>query len=535
MKAGQKKALITPFEAGKRFSEWFSGAKRVSFFAALLAGFAAHFLLLVWGLMSQDGLTYSIRYFASDWEISLGRWGQIPITHLRAGYSVSYLSASLSLFYTALAALFMTAALELEKKLSAILTGIGVAVAPSVLTTLLYENLSDSHSLALLFGCMGGYFLVQKKKGVVHLIPAILCMVASLSIYQSFIGFSLGLLLMATILRLLFGRDSYTGDSKVFLKGFLSGIVAFLIYTILTKIFQALSGNGMSTYYGVSDLGAGKILTTLPASLYAAYKAFFQYFIRNTILYNTPWRRHYFFMVFFAAVIALGVIVIFTRKIYREVPRFLLLLILSALLPAGLNLIQLIVPDSEIYIMTAMQMVLVIPFALAVCENAGSGILKGILEWAIVLTLIPVLATYYFSDILSYKALKETSDQAMYGAERVLDRIETTEGYEPGMPVAFAGWFFDDGFMRDQSYWEYSIGSIVVNNQTHPNYGAATESIRKLYLENFGVSLTMADPATYLSLIDTEEFEEMDAFPGESSVQIIDGTVLVKMLEEPFR
>lgn len=524
----------TPFELWKLFLTWFSGTKRLTFFTALIAGFAAHFLLLTWGLMSQDGITYSMKYLASDWEISLGRWGQIVVTSLRAGYSVSYLSGSLSLLYTAFAAVLITAALDLEKELSAVLTGIAVAVSPSVLATLLYENLSDSHSLALLFGCMGGYFISRQGKGIRHLIVGVLFMVASLSLYQSFIGFSLGLLLMATVLRLLFSRDSWKKDATTFLKGFLSGIAAFLLYTILTKLFQAMSGNGMSTYYGVSDLGIAKILKTLPTSVYTAYKAFFQYFIRDTILFNTPWRRHYFYMIFFAATLLLGIVVILSRRLYREIGRLILLLILAAALPLGLNLIQLIVPDSQIYILTAMQMMLCIPCALAICENAGSSVLKNTLQWIVVVILVPILGTYYFSDILSYKTLKETNDQAIYGAERVLTRIEETEGYEPGMPVAFTGWFFDNGFMRDQTYWEYSVGSIVVNNQTHPNYGAATVAIQKIYRENFGIEMNMADSDTYVSIIHSDEFEEMEAYPAESSIQVIDGVLVVKMLEEPF-
>lgn len=527
--------IKTPFEIAKQFSEWFKGTGRTVFFTALVAGVAAHFLLLVYGLMSQDGLVYSIRYFASDWEISLGRWGQIPVTNARAGYAVSYLSASLSLLYIALSSVFITAALELRTRLSAILTGIAVAIAPSVVATLLYENLSDSHSLALLFGCMGGYFITRKKKGFLYLIPGIICMIASLSIYQSFIGFSLGLLLLVTVIRLLCGRDPWTEYAKTFVKGFLSGIVAFVLYTILTKLFQALSGNGMSTYYGVSDLGIGKIITSFPSSIVAAYKAFFQYFIRDTILYNTPWRRHYFYMVFFAAAIILGIVILIQRRIYKEPGRLIVLIVLTMLLPGGFNLIQLIVPDSEIYIMTSMQMVLMLPFVLALCENAGNGLLRSILQWVPVLLMIPILGTYYFSDILSYKTLKETTDQGIYGAERVLSRMEDTEGYEKGMPVAFDGWFFDVNYPRDHSYWEYSIGNIVVNNQTHMNYGAMIESVRKVYLENFGVEMNIVDPATYLKITDSKEFREMDEFPGENSVKIIDGVMVVKMLEEPMR
>lgn len=533
-KAKQVKVLPTPFDMAKLFSEWFSRPKRIVFFTALLAGFTAHFLLLVYGLMSQDGLVYSVRYFAGDWEISLGRWGQIPVTNARAGYAVSFLSASLSLFYAALSAVFIYAALELKTGLSAILTGIAVAIAPSMVATLLYENLSDSHSLALLFACMGGYLITCKKKGIRHLVPGVIFMVASLSIYQSFIGFSLGLLLMVTVLRLLLGQDPWTGDIKVFLKGLLSGVAAFAVYTILTKVIQAVSGNEMSTYQGVSDVGLGKILLSLPASVHAAYKAFFQYFIRNTILYNTPWRRHYFFMIFFAAAALLSVVVLIQRRIFREKGRFLLIIALTLLIPGGLNLIQLIVPTSEIYLMTSMQMVLVIPFVLSICEGAGKGVLKGILEWAILLILLPILATYYFSDILSYKALKETTDQGIYGAERVLDRIENTEGYVPGMPIAFNGWFFDQVYQRDQSYWEYSVGSMIVNYQTHMNYGAMIESVRKIYLEDFGVEMNIADPATYVSLVQTDEFRGMDVFPGENSVRIIDGVMMVKMLEEPL-
>lgn len=546
--------IKSPFDTIKQLESWFSKEKQVTFFAALLTGAATNFLLLVWGLMSQDGLCWSIRYFASDWEISLGRWGQIPIDLGRAGYSVSYLSSSLSILYMALSSIFVTAALGLKSKLSGALTGIAFAVAPGVLATLLYVNLSDAHMLALLFGCMGGYFISRPYKGIKHLIPGFLCMLASLSIYQSYIGFSLGLLMMAVILGLLFSEEDLKSVGTLFLKGFLTGLASFAAYGILTKLFQTLSGNGMSTYYGVNEIGAASLFQRLPASLTAAYKGFFQYFIRDTIFFNTPWRRHYFFMVFFGVLILGGILALLQRRLYRKPGRLIFLLLLSFLLPAGLNLIQLLVPDSELYLLTTMQMALMLPFGISVfegltAEKEGSdtegeskaskgilayGIVKNLTAWAGMLLLVPILATYYFTDILSYKALKETSDQALWGAERVLARIENTEGYEPGMPIAFAGWFFDDEFPRDLSYWEYSLGKLVINNQTHPNYGAATESIRKVYLESIGTPVYIADPASYLERVGTEEFQEMGVFPAEDSVQVMDGVMVVKLMKEPF-
>ena len=148
--------------------------------------------------------------------------------------------------------------------------------------------------------------------------------------------------------------------------------------------------------------------------------------------------------------------------------------------------------------------------------------------------VLVITATYFMADIISYKGLKETYDQALYGAERILDRMEQTPGYDRNMPVAFAGWFTEENYPKDESYWDYSIGPMVGWQMTHGDYYPNTESIRRFYLQYFDEPVVVADPATFSMIIQSPEFAEMGTFPAVDSVKVINGVMTVKMMNDPW-
>ena len=108
------------------------------------------------------------------------------------------------------------------------------------------------------------------------------------------------------------------------------------------------------------------------------------------------------------------------------------------------------------------------------------------------------------------------------------------------LPVAtrpnydFAGWFTEENYPKDESYWDYSIGPMVGWQMTHGDYYPNTESIRRFYLQYFDEPVVVADPATFSMIIQSPEFAEMGTFPAVDSVKVINGVMTVKMMNDPW-
>ena len=518
----------------KRFGEWFTKEKRWTFFLSILTGILTHFILLTEGFMSQDGLCKSIRYFSEDFDLSIGRGGVRIFEPLRANYTIVYLSAIVSILLVAVSAVLLTGLLRIRSMTGAVLTGVILEVSPSLTATMLHEYVSDLYFLSLLFILIASIALIRCKKKVLGTILCIVFTILSLSLYQSYIGIEVGLSLIVIILALLEGKEPVKAVLKEFLRYVLTVFGGLVAYLISVKLVQALSGVAAGAYGGLREMTVGSVLQSLPSSMSNAYHAFWRFFIRNDYVYNTAWHRELWFSLFFLCFALILLFFVIRNRIYRSLRRLILLLILGAFYPAGVNLIALIVPTTEIYLLTALQMLLVIPFFFAAAEMEPEG---RTVFFARVLGTVLVLiisATYFLSDIISYKGLKETYDQAIYGAERILVRMEETPGYEKNMPVAFAGWFNDENYPKDQSFWEYSIGPMVSWQMTHPDYYPNTESIRRFYLQFFNENVNVADPFTFTTVVSSPEFAGMGVFPALDSVKIIDGVCVVKLLQNPW-
>lgn len=394
-------------------------------------------------------------------------------------------------------------------------------MAPALVVTMLYEYTADLYMYSLLFAIIAVYFITQQEGILKSAVPGIVFTVLALSLYQSYIGIIVGTCMMVTLVRLLRIREDESEDSeeadntKTALRDFLSyvikGFFSFVAYFICTKLVQAFMHIDAGEYNGVNNMSIGGIIKGTPQGLVKAYKGFAQYFFRDSYVLNTNWHRDIFYGILFAAIALLVLTTIVTKKVYQEIPRLIAVLLLGLLLPVGINFIALIIPSMNFYALTSMQMVMVIPFLLAVLEQCIGEKMKW-LQMVAVAMLVLLIPTYLFADILSYRTLQETYDQSLYGANRILERMEADEDYVPGMPVIFTGWFNDTYYPQDQTYWSYSLGYLVTNRTNHGDYYANNEAVRRFYLQFFGVSLNMADKGTYNRITTDDRYKDMGVF-----------------------
>ena len=533
-KSGKKIKVISPEIALEKFLTWFDLNKRIAFITAIVVGIITHITMMTETIMSQDGIWNSMQYSrAGDWVIALGRWGIELAGRLNNFVAIPSITTMLCLFLMAVSTVFIVDIFNFKSKYSALFTGMIMVVSPCLTATMLYVYTSVAYCVNMLLAILAIWFIYKFKYKKIGIVISALCFMFSLSIYQSYMGVTVGLCIMLSIIELLKDnskiKDVFINIGKTVLAVLSGGI----LYYILTMLILNLTGIDMATYKGAESFGTKEIFASLGTNILNTYKNFVEFFFKDVIVYNTNYRRDIWYILFFIGFIVTFIVKLAKLKVEtkkEKIFKIVLASLMVLLMPIGLNIINIIAVGTEIYALTATQMILVIPFVLALVESLE--ILNSI-KWIILISCMCICGTYYLSDSASYSALKLTYNQAYSSTMRVFDRIETTPGYEKDMPLLLAGIIGNNNYPRTMNLYGYTIGELANNTVFHGTYGGQIGTWINYMRVFFGLDIQMCDPDTYYRIVTGEDYKDMEMFPAEDSIRIIDGVVVVKLSEEP--
>ena len=531
----KKLKIMTPEEALEKFLKWFDTNKKIGFIVALIVGLIAHITMITETIMSQDGLWNSMEYFRpGEWEISIGRWGIAIVERLIQFIAIPTINTVLCILMVAITAVLIIDLLDFKSKVSSIFTALALVLTPTLVVTLLYIYTAFAYCFNLLISTFVIWLIYKSKHKKVGIILAALCFMFSLSIYQGYVGVTVGLCMMISILDLLRNKDIKEVLKNIG-KTILALLIGGIIYICLTKIILMVSNIDASNYNNANAISISRIVSGLGSSLLQTYKDFGTFFFGNDIVVNANYTRGFIYAVFFV-MFAVGLItaIITVKEENKKVKigKISLIILFTSLLPIGLNVIDIIASGSTMYALTSVQMILIIPFAFAIFELLNKFVL---VKWIAILSCFGVMWTYYLADNTSYAALKLTYNQAYSSTMRVMDRIETTPGYVKDMPILFGGIIGNNNYPRTSSLYAYTVGSIVNNTAFHGPYGSAMGTWTKFLKIFYGLDVRMCTAEEYYKIVTGDVYKnEMECFPAESSVRIMNGIVVVKLDEEPY-
>ena len=137
-----------------------------------------------------------------------------------------------------------------------------------------------------------------------------------------------------------------------------------------------------------------------------------------------------------------------------------------------------------------------------------------------------VLVFFYgITDNIGYCNLQKRYEKTYAYCVRLLDRIEQTEGYYQGIPIAMVGVVGDREFPGTDITLPVTSGMTGLNGDvllyTGENY--------RIFIQNYlGATLNILPPEAMEEMYNNEEYVAMDCFPGENSIRIIDGIMYIK-------
>lgn len=494
---------------------------KLAFLTAFIVGMLTHAYMFTNNLLTWDSM-FSL--YAPQEMTGLGR----PLLRLFCAVSTDFnlpmVLGTLSVLYLGLAAAALTECFSIRSRAGSILTGAMTAVFPVVAGTFCYLFTADGYMLAFFLSVLS-VVLAERAQGTARqCVPWIAAgaavLAGSLGIYQAYFAVAITLCILKLLL-LLLKESSWSVLFRRMGVYLAMGGAGYALYLLLVQVSQRLRGTELLSYNGVDRIG-NFVLADVPRGIYTAYRQFFSFVLRSNVL-----TANGIMTVCLAGLALLGVVVYLYRLCMCSEKRLLRLAVAAvfvALLPVGATIFCVISPDVFIYILLRMPWLLFFVFVVALAEQGR----PSVQIVTMVLTAVMAFQFYLVSNVV-YFNMNEKYEKSYALCVRLADRIEQTEGYYPWMKTMFIG--------AEPDYMKYPSSEVTkeVLSGYYPAKSDYFLNSTDKYLEFFAhylnISLAPVSEEEEEALLLREDVQAMDTFPAESSVQVIDGVMVIKMSE----
>ena len=489
---------------------------KLPFLCSALFGFLAYTFSFTNKLVNHDEV---FALFSKGATVDFGRWGLGLLDAVFPNLSMPWIYGVFSLFFLSVAICLILRIFSIRSKLLQVLLSGCVMVFPSQIGVFGYMFTSSCYALSFLLAVLAVWLLHwNPKRG---LIPALGCLVFSVSIYQAYISIAAGLLVLILIQRLLKGdKLSPVILSGLFYVGFL--ILSLGIYYVATQVFLKL------LHVEMSDSAGGNVsfsLLSLPANIALAYESFLRYFTEGFRgLLPTGLSRVVNIACLTAALILL-VLWSFSQK-KKEPGRYLLLAALTALLPLAVNCMYLFtIPDSIhtlvlygflcVYVFTAI--------AADFCLSSGTeSLVKSVLLNVITVSMaVTILINTYVANAAGLNLhLRYENAYAFYTS--LTAQIKSMPEFGEDTKLAILGTYQEPEF--------YGERFSCLNELTGVKGFLPDSYSRERFLEYYlGFPVPAPSEEETAAILASPEYAEMPSYPYYGSVRLMGDTIVVKL------
>lgn len=492
---------------------------KTAFLAAVAVGLLIHLPAMLSDIPNHDGL--DSLYFDQNM-ITSGRWFLMIACGFSSFYSIPWVIGLLGLLFLGLAAAALVDLLEVKKGWAiVVISGLLVAF-PALASTFAYIFTLDGYMLALLLAVLS---VLLTRKYRLGFLPGALCLAFSMGTYQAYLPFAMILSIFAVTAHIA-EKGTVRGKLNQLLRYLFMGILGSVSYYGILRVLLWIQRKELASYQGISEMTSGGASNGgLSKALLGAYRDFFAFTWKGNVLFNN-WISGVACAVLAVSAIAMLLMISVQRKWWKNPWFFVIIIGIMIVLPPVTNVILLISPDVNYHLLMRYQWVLYLIGMTAVVSKCG-GEAKGgwVLEWLAFAAALLLVFFYGVTDNIGYANLHKKYEKTYAYCVRLLDRIEQTPGYYPGIPIAMIGVVGDEQFPVTDYTLDVTSGMIGINGDillyTSPNY-------RKFIQNYLGATLNILPAGAMAEMYYDEEYVAMESFPGEDSIRIIDGIMYIK-------
>ena len=489
---------------------------KLAFLAAFIIGVLVHAPIMLSDIPNHDGL--DSLYFDQNM-ITSGRWFLTIACGFSSYFTVPWLIGLLGMLFLALAAAALVDFLEVEQSWAVIVISGMLVAFPALASTFAYVFTLDGYMMALLFAVLSVWCVKKWKKGFV--IGGVF-LAFSMGIYQSYLPFAV-LLSIYGVLMIFISSGTLKEKFSGILKYLYMGIIGVAGYYIILQILLKLQGKELANYQGIDGMGAG-LGGGILSSVKSMYVDFFGFTFGGNVLMNNVFSTVVLALLVFATLVTVFTLCV-QKKWYKSLWFYAVLVLLVVGIPVATNLIFVISPNVTYHLLMRYQWVLFPICMVAFVARYAPDKYKGASEWLLLLCSGVLAFNFVVTDQIAYSNLEKKYEKTYAYCLRLLDRIEQTEGYYPGIPVAMVGVVGDEQFPITDLTNHVTSNMIGMTGDnllyTSTNY--------KLFMKAYlGATLNILPAEAMAEMYYSEEYVAMDSFPGENSIKIMDGVMYIK-------
>jgi len=505
------------------FPRWLAKAfreYRIPFLSSLIWGMLAYLFAFTNKLVNHDEVG---QLFGKGATVSSGRWGLGALDILFPNVSMPWIYGVITLLLMAISICVIIRLFNLRSRMLQVLLAGSIMVFPSLIGLFGYMFTSSSYALSFLLAVLAVYMVCRGSRWV--LLPAMGCLVLSVSIYQSYISVAASLMVLVLIHQLLNGEE----PGLVLKKGI--GYVLFLIislggYYLATQLILTLKGISFNEYAADSISFSP---TYLLEGLQLAYVNFIRFFTwAHHRLIPTGLSRWLHAALFAAALVLL---LLWVQKQKKPcAARLALLLLLLAVLPLAINCMYLITAEDSIHTLVLYSFVsvyvLMVVLAEQVLDVPADGKLREFLRRialdgsAAALSVIILINIYVANTAYLNLHLRYENAYAFYTS--LTAGIRQMPQFREGTRIAVIGsWKSPEFYETHLDVTNYLVGA---KGFLPSDYTA--QAFMEYYI-GFPAEFVTTQEAQAIQSSDA--FREMPAYPYYGCITVMEDVIVVKL------
>ena len=491
---------------------------KTAFLATFFIGLMIHMPVMLSDIPNHDGL--ASMYFDQNM-ITSGRWFLIAACGFSSFYTIPWLIGILGLVFLSLAAAALVELLEIRRTWAVVLTGGLLVSFPALASTFAYVFTMDGYMLALLLSVLAVLFTKKYRMGF---IPGAVCLAFSMGTYQAYLSFTM-ILSVYAVLMLAAGKGGIREKLKKSACYLYMGCIGAVLYYVILQVLLKIQGKELASYQGIDGMVSGTPAAGLFQAVKSMYYDFFAFSLKGGVVFQSI-PSVAACLVLLLAALGAAFCFLWHRKGWKNPFLFAIIIIVLAIFPIITNVILLISSQVTYHLLMRYQWILIPIGLLALAgRDNGDGKRYAWAEWAAMGAAFVLVFHYAVVDNIAYSNLEKRYEKTYAYCVRLLDRIEQTEGYYPGIPIVMVGQVSDEQYPETDISLPVTANMIGLNGDSLLYTGNNYREFIRHYL---GATLNIQPAEAMAEMYYSEEYIAMDSFPGENSICIIDGVMYVK-------
>ena len=483
--------------------------------SGMIIGLLAYMFAFTNKLVNHDEV---FTLFFKGGSYSLGRWGLEILELVFPNYSMPWIYGILTIALITASCCVIISTFSIRSTLLQVLLTGSILVFPSLIGTFTYMFTSSSYAVSFLLAVLAVWLLTRLDKRLV--LPAFVCMIGSLSIYQSYIAVAASLLVLSLIQRLLKEEDiaSIVKHGVLFV---LFLILSLGVYYGATMVINKLRGVGFNSYAG-GNLSFS--FAEIPQRIVLAYQNFPKFFSGYRGLMPTALGQLLHRLCLGLTALLFVLWGISRKKLHPA--RLLWLVGLIAVLPLAVNCMYLFTTEDAVHTLVLYGFVAVYVLAAVIAdlcldllrEKKAAGLCLNALS--LVLALIIAGNIYLANEAYLLLHLRYENAYSFYTS--IIADIKMTPGFDENTKLAVIGTY------REPDYYleKFPFSDHVTGTDGFLPDIYSKDKFLEYYL---GFPIPMASEEEIAAITATAEFEEMAVYPYYGSLKLVDDILVVKL------